>query len=45
MLKKTALQAFLDAEDPDIVCFNEIKTDDQRIAELKIMDFIPKRYI
>lgn len=43
-MTKGHLQEFLDAEDPDILCFNEIKTDDEKLVERRIKEHIPKRY-
>jgi exonuclease III len=35
----------LDSEDPDILCVNEIRTDEDKMKERKIKEHIPLRYI
>ena len=42
-INKNALQEFLAKSDPDIVCFNETKTDDQKI-ETKFQFDMPSGY-
>lgn len=44
MLTKNALQEFIDAEDPDILCFNEIKSDYEKIEHKGVSEAIPKKY-
>lgn len=44
VLTKKALQEFLDNEEPDILCFNEIKTDDEKLDERGVKTAIPKQY-
>ena len=44
ILTKGNLQELLDLEDPDILCIEEIKTDDGKLIERRIKEHIPKRY-
>lgn len=44
VLTKGAFQGFLDQEDPDIVCLNEIKIDDEKLEKTKLRSYLPKRY-
>jgi exodeoxyribonuclease III len=45
ILNKNGLQEFLDSEDPDILCVNEIRTDEEKMKERKVKENIPLRYI
>lgn len=42
VLTKGSLQHFLDRANPDIVCFNEIKIDEEKLQKLGVRDFIPR---
>eukprot|EP00347_Sterkiella_histriomuscorum_P000908 403374064 len=44
VINKGMLDVFLQGEDPDIVCFNEIKTDPEKIKSASFHTKIPKDY-
>lgn len=42
VLTKGSLQHFFDKANPDIVCFNEIKIDEEKLEKIGVKNFIPK---
>jgi exonuclease III len=44
VLTKGSLQHLLDSADPDILCFNEIKIDEDRLKTLGVKNYVPQRY-
>lgn len=44
VLTKGALQEIFDNKDPDIICFNEIKIDQEKLNAGRVKETIPLRY-